>query len=273
MYLHTWEIGPEGAPEIVFCHGLFGQGKNFGQVARALNPQFRSVLVDMPNHGRSDWTPVVSYRGMAEEVADLVMQRGKPVTLLGHSMGGKIAMIVALTRPELVERLIVVDISPVASATIEEFNPLIDAMLCLDLDSLTSRSDADAKLRPGIPNDTVRAFLMQNLRHENVGGNQDWGIGHARWHWMMNLRAIADQRMAVAAFPRLNRTYDGPVLWIAGANSPYIRPEHLAPMRALFPHTAKVTIKGAGHWVHSEQPQAFIETVRRFASGQVGWSA
>ena len=253
--LHATSYGEGGRP-VVFCHGLFGQGRNWTQVAKALAGEHRTVLVDMPDHGRSAWSEQFDYLGAADRVAAL-LAGDEPAALVGHSMGGKIAMLVALRRPELVERLLVVDVSPVAYHHSEEFRGYIDAMKGLDLSSLERRSDADRALADAVPNRSVRGFLLQNLRHE-----------HGRWSWQLNLDLIDRDIEELGGWPeeRLDGVapYEGPVLWVAGADSHYVREEYSGPMDRWFPANRKVTVKGAGHWVHSEQPEVFVEVLRRF---------
>ncbi|MEL4357893.1 MULTISPECIES: alpha/beta fold hydrolase [unclassified Luteococcus] len=257
MSLHHTTIG-DGPARVVFLHGLFGQGKNFTQIAKGLSDLATCTLVDLPNHGRSAWTDEVSYPQMAAAVAELLRELDGPVCLVGHSMGGKVAMRTALDHPDLVERLMVVDISPAAGLG-SNFGPLIDAMQSLDLPALESRRQADELLSAGIPNPTVRGFLMQNLRHEP--GDD----GQRHWHWQMNLDLLArelDDR--IAGWPEVASSYPGPVLWVAGEKSPYVRPDAAPTMRRLFPRYLLVTIKDAGHWVHSEQPENFTATLRHF---------
>jgi pimeloyl-ACP methyl ester carboxylesterase len=252
--LHTTELG-DGGPRLVFCHGLFGQGKNWTQIAKAFADRHRVTLVDMPHHGRSDWSDRFSYAEVADEVATL-LDADEPVTLVGHSMGGKAAMLLALRHPELVDRLCIVDVSPVAYAHGSEFRGYVQAMLALDLEALASRADADEALAPAVPDPAVRAFLLQNLRREGDG-----------WRWQPNLEVLGRDLDAVAGWPddvAGAAPYDGPVLWIAGATSPYVGDEHAAEMEALFPRARRVTVKGAGHWVHSEQPEVFVQVLRRF---------
>lgn len=258
MSLHTTTIG-DGPAHLVFLHGLFGQGKNFTSIAKQVSDLATCTLVDLPNHGRSAWTEEVSYPTMAASVAELLESIGSPVCLVGHSMGGKVAMRTALERPELVERLMVVDISPsIGLGT--NFGPLVQAMQSLPLAELTSRKDADELLREGIGSDTVRGFLMQNLRHEDVDGS-----GTRRWHWQMNLDLLARELDAgISDWPAVDAHYDGRVLWVAGEKSPYVRQDAYQAMRELFPRYVLVTIKDAGHWVHSEQPAAFTSTLRSF---------
>ena len=244
----------ETGPRLVFCHGLFGQGKNWTTIAKSFAADHRVVLVDMPEHGRSPWSDHFSYLEAADRVADLLRSGGEdPVALVGHSMGGKIAMALALRHPALVERLCVVDISPVDYHGTSDFTAYVAAMRGLDLAAITTRSDADAAL--AVADDTVRGFLLQNLRREGDS-----------WRWQMNLDVLGDSLDVIAGWPdELARSsYDGPVLWVAGAESGYVKEEYAAAMAALFPHVRRVNVKNAGHWVHAAQPAVFSEVLRRF---------
>jgi pimeloyl-ACP methyl ester carboxylesterase len=252
--LHTTALGDQG-PTVAFCHGLFGQGKNWTQVAKALSHDHRVLLLDMPNHGRSPWTESFDYVELADLVADELRPHG-PVALVGHSMGGKIAMCLALRHPELVERLVVVDVAPVAYASGREFVGYIETMRALDLTAIERRDQAEEALREAVPNPVVRSFLLQNLRRTEDG-----------WHWQVNLDLLGEHMDGLTGWPgdRLGEaSYDGPVLWVGGASSDYISDAHSAEMDRRFPRNRRVLVKGAGHWVHSEQPEIFLEVLRRF---------
>jgi pimeloyl-ACP methyl ester carboxylesterase len=252
--LHTTSYGDHGS-RVVFCHGLFGQGRNWTQHAKALAAEHRVLLVDMPNHGRSEWTEDFDYLDAADRVAEL-LDPADPVVLVGHSMGGKIAMVLALRRPELVARLCVVDVAPVAYRHSAEFARYVDAMRAIDLSTLQSRSDADAALVEAVPDQTVRGFLLQNLRREGDG-----------WTWQPNLELIGAELDDISGWPADaldGASYDGPVLWIGGSESRYVRDEHGGEMERLFPRVRRVVVKGAGHWVHSEKPDVFLEVLRQF---------
>lgn len=259
--VHSVTVGPDDAEyRLVFLHGLFGRGKNFGAIAKALQPEFQSLLVDLPNHGRSAWTESIDYIAMADAVADhlaLGFAQNGPIDLLGHSMGGKVAMVLALRHPHLVRRLIVEDISPVpVGSGRSEFDHLLSSLKAVDLDSLTSRADADAALQDPIPQRGVRGFLLQNLMRTSEG-----------FAWEPNLDLLHGQLDAVMDFPTTSlagSTFTGPVLWMAGERSPYVRDEDAATMEEYFPQTLRVTVKGATHWVHSDQPEAFTSAVRTF---------
>jgi pimeloyl-ACP methyl ester carboxylesterase len=259
-------VGDAG-PHVVFVHGLFGQGKNWTTIAKGLSDRHRVTLLDLPNHGHSPWTDRVDYLDMAELVAAELRTLGEPATLVGHSMGGKVAMQLALRHPELLRALVVVDVAPSDYPEFggrtddpdEEATPFagfIAAMRDLDLDRLQSRDDADTALRTAVPSRMVRSFLLQSLVRDAAEG----------WRWRLNLAALDRDLRHLRAFPEPppGATFDGPVLWIAGANSTYVLPEDRARMDELFPSTRLVRIKNAGHWVHSEQPEVFLETLRRF---------
>jgi pimeloyl-ACP methyl ester carboxylesterase len=255
MALHTTTLG-EGGPLVAFCHGLFGQGKNWTTIAKAIATDHRVLLIDMPNHGRSPWRDHFSYVDVADQVAEL-FDADDPVALVGHSMGGKAAMVLALRHPELVERLCVVDVSPVTYRSRSEFAGYIEAMQALDLPALERRSDADAALVEAVPDPTVRSFLLQNLRHHDDG-----------WAWRPNLAVLGRDLDLLGGWPEEELAgtppYDGKTLWVAGQDSRYIRDEFAPAMDRWFPRNRRVTIKGAGHWVHSEQPAVFTEVLRRF---------
>ncbi|HZB21067.1 MAG TPA: alpha/beta fold hydrolase [Blastococcus sp.] len=266
--LATRTLGESG-PRVVFVHGLFGQGKNWTTIAKGLAGNHRVTLVDLPNHGHSPWTDRVDYLDMAELLAAELEHLGEPVTLVGHSMGGKVAMQLALRRPELLRALVVVDIAPVeyplqggrTDDPDEEASPFaafIEAMRAMDLEGLTTRDDADAALRTAVPSRMVRSFLLQSLVREGSGGDG--------WRWRLNLELLERDLGALRGFPEppAGTAFDGPVLWIAGANSAYVLDDDRPHMVALFPTTRLVRIKNAGHWVHSEQPEVFLETLRRF---------
>lgn len=259
--LHTTRVGDDG-DRVVFLHGLFGQGKNFTQAAKALQPDFRSLLVDLPNHGRSAWTDRFDYAEAADAVAATVRasfaETGR-VHVVGHSMGGKTAMVLALRHPDLVDRLVVVDISPTPNDDTGrgagEFEHLLGALASLDLAAVTRRGEADELLAEKIPNPTTRGFLLQNLRQRESG-----------YGWQANLELLRRDLGIIGDWPATDDVFDRPVLWMAGERSDYVGEADEERMRRLFPRTRLLTVKGAGHWVHSEKPEAFVSALRVFLS-------
>jgi esterase len=257
--LFSTQLGSAGQ-RVAFLHGLFGQGKNWTSIANGLSDSARVTLVDLPNHGQSRWTDHFSYREMAGQVAELLEAQGDTDqwAVIGHSMGGKVAMTLALLHPELVERLCVVDVSPVPSREIHEFETFIKGMQSIDLKTLSGRKQADAELAGYVSDPGIRSFLLQNLRRDDSSAVKGW-------RWQMNLEMLGENLTEMGGWPDLGAPpYKGPVLWLAGARSGYIRREYSTTMRAHFPRVHLVKIKGAGHWVHSEQPEVFLAIIRRF---------
>lgn len=259
--LHYQPIGDSG-PIVAFCHGVFGQGRNWTTVAKALaqgdGTTYRSLLIDMPNHGRSGWTPTLSYHQMADVLAEF-LEPYAPVALVGHSMGGKAAMNLAIRYPDLVDRLVVVDMSPVAYTGPRQFNKLVEAMVSLDLTDLPDRRTAEERMREQVPDPTVRQFLLQNLhrvQHRH---------GAPQWFWQPNLRLICDNLDVLAGWEEPDGPpFEKPVFWIGGDRADYVLPDYNDAMRTLFPRARLMMLKGVGHWVHSEAPQIFIPALRRF---------
>jgi pimeloyl-ACP methyl ester carboxylesterase len=245
----------DGPVAYVFLHGLLGQGKNWSTIAKLLLPA-GSLLVDLPDHGHSPWSADVSYQSMADAVAGHLRELAAPtpVTLVGHSMGGKVAMLVALAHPELIGRLAVVDISP-TERNAGEFVRYLDAMLGIDLPHVTTRADADARLLEAAPDPVVRGFLLQGLQRTDTG-----------WSWLPNLQGLRRGIARIGGWPEVSGTYDGPVLWLGGDRSDYVSRDQLPAMRTLFPRVRLVVVKSAGHWVHADQPAVVADTLRQWVA-------
>lgn len=260
--IHT-EVVEGGSRRVVFLHGLMGRGKNFTTIARGLTDTTTSLLVDLPNHGASCWTKEFDYFEVADLVAEELRRdfcKTEPAVVLGHSLGGKVAMLLALRHPDLIAGLIIEDIAPLDSSA-SEFEHLLGTLLKLDLQELSSRRDAHAKLKTDIDDTGVRGFLLQNLVRDDKNG----------FVWEPNLRMLYDNLPTIVGFPEIHETFDDhPVMWIKGENSDYVNDEATVAMRKLFPMTRKIQIRDAGHWVHSEQPKIFTETIDYYIAGRYG---
>jgi len=251
MILASTEAG-EGPP-LLLLHGLFGAGQNWGAIRRALAPRFRVLTPDLRNHGASPRAAGMSYAAMAADIAETMDALGiARAAVLGHSMGGKAAMAFALAHPGRVERLVVADIAPVRYPS--SLRGHVEAMRALPLRAGLMRREADAALAAAVPEPGIRAFLLQSLRFETDPPE-----------WRLGLAEIA------AAMPEIEdfssppgARYEGPTLVLAGEHSPYIRPEHHALFRALFPRARFATVPKAGHWVHAENPAGFLALLEPF---------
>lgn len=237
------------ATPILLIHGLFGSAVNWHPIVSRLHTLLgadrRLIVPDLRNHGQSPHDPILSYEAMAEDLIGLLDQLGiARAALVGHSLGGKVAMWLALNWPERVAALAVVDIAPVTYPA--RFGREIAALQKLDLRTLDSRRDADARLVAAIPGAMMRGFLLQNLRKTEAG-----------WSWRINLAALQGAMAGLGTFPNAQgRQFPDPTAFIHGSNSDYVTAAQLPLIRALFPRAELIAIPGAGHWVHADQPEA-----------------
>lgn len=239
---------PTDRPPLVIAHGLFGSARNWGVIARRLSDVRQVLAVDMRNHGESPWFDSHLYPDMAEDLARVITaEAGGAADVLGHSMGGKAAMVLALTRPDLVRRLVVADIAPVAYGHSQQ--PQIDAMRRVDLGRVASRADAEAQMQAASP--AIAAFLLQSL---DLSGRR----------WRLNLDVLARGMAGITGWPGTQGRFDGLALFLSGAVSDYVRPEHRPAIKTLFPKARFAKIPEAGHWLHAERPRAFEAAVRAF---------
>ena len=250
MILHATEAGQ--GDNVVLLHGLFGSARNFGAVQQQLARRCRVIALDLRNHGASPHDGDMHYTAMAADVLQTLDRLSAlPATLLGHSMGGKVAMQAALAQPDAVARLVVADIAPVAYPP--HHRAIAEAMASLPLSPGMTRAQAGGALSEAVPDAGMRAFLLQNLQ---LGAAPAWRIGLteiiAALPVVEGWQAPADAR------------YGGSTLFMAGAASDYIRPEHRPAIRALFPNARFVTLKNAGHWLHAENPSGFVAVVEAF---------
>lgn len=233
-------------PTLMIVHGLYGSARNWGAVAKRLAKSRRVISVDMRNHGASPWHDTHSYADMAADLAEVIADIRGPVDMMGHSMGGKAAMVCALEYPDLVGRLIVADIAPVAYSHSQM--PYIAAMKAVDLSRVETRADASAMLAAHVDDPALISFFTQSL---DVSGRR----------WRLNLDVLADQMPLIMGFPEVSGVFGGPVLFLSGGASDYVNASHRGAIKGLFPKARFASIKGAGHWLHAERPREVIATV------------
>ncbi len=252
MILHAVERG-DGVP-VALLHGLYGQASNFGGLQRRLAQGRRVIALDLRNHGASPHAPAMSYPDMAEDVLEtLRAMEALPCALVGHSMGGKVAMCAALAAPAAVARLLVADIAPVAYDHAGFHARYVAAMQAVQLHPGLTRAEADAALADAVPDRATRGFLLLNLR-----------LG-AEPSWRLNLDRIGPALPALAGWPQPDDPpYQGPTLFVGGGRSDYVRAEYREAIRALFPAARFVTLTNAGHWLHADDPEGFASTAEAF---------
>ncbi|WP_136439382.1 alpha/beta fold hydrolase [Pacificoceanicola onchidii] len=238
-------------PPLVIVHGLYGSARNWGVIAKRLSDERQVIAVDQRNHGESPWADTHSYPDMAGDLAEVIETIGGPADIVGHSMGGKAAMVLALTRPDLVNQLIVADIAPVAYGHSQI--QFIEAMRAVDLSRVEKRSDATEQLAASVPDKTLQSFFTQSL---DLKGKR----------WVLNLDVLASEMDKILSFPEVTGQFSGPTLFLSGAESDYVLPEHRPKIRSHFPKARFAKLPGAGHWLHAEKPRDFEASVRAFLS-------
>ncbi|MBS1303969.1 alpha/beta fold hydrolase [Loktanella sp. SALINAS62] len=237
---------PTDAPPLLIAHGLFGSARNWGVIAKRLSDTRQVIAVDMRNHGDSFHSDTHRYPDMADDLAHVIAAHGGHADVLGHSMGGKAAMVLALTQPNMVRRLIVSDIAPKAYAH-DQFGPL-NAMRGVDLSAVETRKDAAAQMDI---DPAVIPFLLQSLNLRDR-------------RWDLNLTALGDDMDHITGWPEPVGRFGGPVLVLRGENSDYVADADADAISAVFPGARIETVANAGHWLHAEQPRAVESAVRSF---------
>lgn len=238
---------------VIILHGLFGFSDNWQTIAKALAENHLVVTPDLRNHGRSPHVPTHSYPEMAEDLRVFMEEKWMfSAVLIGHSMGGKVAMQLALDHPDMVEKLVVVDMEP--GLADDNHSGIFEALMGLDLDNMTDRTQIDAYLQERIPDFGTRQFLLKNITREEDG----------RFAWKMNLPVLWKHFPDVLAEVRGPHPFEKPTLFVRGGNSNYIKDEDWPHTKALFPNAELVTIPGAGHWVHADKPKELLEVLKRF---------
>ncbi|MEO1537222.1 MAG: alpha/beta fold hydrolase [Pseudomonadota bacterium] len=242
---------PSDRAPLLIAHGLYGSGRNWGAIAKRLSDTRQVTAVDMRNHGESPRFGTHGYPELAEDLAEVLSVESD---VIGHSMGGKAAMVLALAHPEKVRRLIVADIAPVTYTHTQQ--PMIDAMRTVNLDDIETRRDADDQLATLVSDASVRAFLLQSL---DVKGKC----------WRLNLDVLEAEMPKIMSFPEVSGAFSGPTLFLSGGDSDYVTREHRDTIRHLFPKARFARIPNAGHWLHADQPRAFEAAARAFLDADI----
>lgn len=245
------QFGALQNPPLIILHGFFASSRNWRQIAEKLATDFCVYVLDARNHGNSPHCEIMDYEAMADDVVHFITQNAlQNVTLLGHSMGGKTAMCLALNYPDLIENLIVVDIAPIAYK--HSFDPIINSLKNLPLAELSNRKQADLLLAEIIPELSYRQFLLQNLVLKTGG-----------YQWRINLDFFQKNAPAIIGFPESYDClpFEKPTLFLAGQNSKYIPS---GSTQLLFPRAHIVTIPNAEHWIHVQNPNAFLAAITHF---------
>ncbi len=254
LYYH---VTGHGHP-FVILHGLFGSGDNFYTLSKYFGEKYKVYAVDQRNHGRSPHSDVLNYKAMADDIANLLTHEGiASAHLLGHSMGGKTAMQFALMYPDMVDRLIVVDIGPKEYAA--QHDHIFEALFALKLEKYVTRGELDAALSENIPDYAVRQLLLKNVSRDDDG----------KFKWKMDVKSIHRNYPNVNAAISSDRPFPKSALFLRGGKSHYVQEADLPGIRGLFPRAEFATVDGVGHWVHAEAPQKFAEAVMEFlAAGE-----
>ena len=238
-------------PPLLIAHGLFGSARNWRAIGRNMAADRQVYVVDMRNHGDSFWDDDHSYFAMADDLAQVITTLGPKMDVLGHSMGGKAGMVLALQRSDLVHRLLVADIAPKTYEHDQVSN--VDIMKALDLDSFTRRSEAEEILAKSVPEAAVRSFFLQSLNISEDGNS-----------WQLNLDALKNYMALIVGFPDIAGTFSGQTLFLRGGASPYVLDNDMPDILTRFPVSKIQTIEGAGHWVHAEATREFIVATKGF---------
>ncbi|MBU6448709.1 MAG: alpha/beta fold hydrolase [Rhodospirillales bacterium] len=251
MILNVLDAG-EGSP-LVLLHGLFGAARNLGILSRALSSSFRVFALDQRNHGESPRGAVMDYAVMAADVVETLAYLGiSRARICGHSMGGKTAMMLALTKPELVEKLAVMDIAPVTYR--HDHSDLVAAMRAVPLSATLTRGEADKAMAATVKEAPLRAFLLNNLV-----------LGEAP-HWRLGLDEISANMANLFRWddPPGAVPYTGPALFLCGAKSNFVTPAAEPDILQRFPQARIERVEGASHWLHAEKPEQVIAALRDF---------
>ncbi|MFN6946613.1 MAG: alpha/beta fold hydrolase [Cytophagaceae bacterium] len=241
-----------GAP-LLILHGVFGSSDNWVTPAKMMEDEFHLYLIDQRNHGRSFHSDDFSYDIMADDLKDFIAEHSiKDPFIIGHSMGGKVVMRFAQKYPELYKKVIIVDIAPRYYPV--HHDKILEGLNSINLENITSRTEADTQLAKYVPEVGIRQFLLKNLFRNDDN----------HFEWRINLKAISEKIDRIGEALPEEIQVEAPVLFINGAMSGYIKPRDEEMINRIFTRAKIQTIEGAGHWVHAEKPEEFVHVVKQF---------
>ena len=252
-------FGETTKPPLIILHGFFASSRNWRGIAKQLAKNYQVYVLDLRNHGDSPHAQTMSYLEMAADVAEFISHHQlNSAIIIGHSMGGKVAMILALTQPQIIKQLIVVDIAPISYQ--HSFNETIKALKLIPLKMINNRRQAETYLIDGIPEASSRQFLLQNLQ-----------LKEGEYQWRIDLKFFETASVIIPTFPSLNNSvpFNQPVLFIFGENSTFFTETLEQQISPLFPQATIKTLAEAGHWLHAEKPVEFIAIVDSFLGARV----
>ena len=241
--------GVETSTPLLIIHGLYGSGKNWGVIAKRLSDEFYVIAVDLRNHGDSPWFDTHTYHDMADDLVEVISHLNIKPNIIGHSMGGKAAMVLALKNPDLINKLLIADIAPVKYK--HDQSQFIEAMQKIDLSKVDKRSDATMALSKYVSDKSLQNFFTQSLDLKTKS-------------WKLNLKILNLEMENILSFPEIKSKFSGHTLFFKGEKSDYIRTEHRKLINSLFMRARFATLKDAGHWLHAEKPREFEQTARLF---------
>ncbi len=249
----NFKVFGEGEP-VIIMHGMFGTLDNWQTIAKKLAKNYMVFIVDLRNHGRSPHSEEFSYTIMAEDIKEFMESNWVfKAHIVGHSMGGKVAMQFATEHPDMVDKLCIVDIAPKAYKG--NHQSIFEALFAIDLDKIHSRQEANHFLQERIPDYGVRQFILKNLSINKNSG---------KYEWKMNLPVIHNSYQHILGESVLKEQFEGTTLFIGGSNSKYIIPDETTNYKTYFPNAEFTWIQNAGHWVHAEQPKLFLDKLEQF---------
>lgn len=248
-YIHYPSTKSNKTP-LLIVHGLYGSARNWGVISKRLSDEREIFAIDQRNHGDSQWCETQSYFDMAGDLQEFLEHFGS-MAVLGHSMGGKAAMVLSILKPSLVEKLVIADIAPVSY--FHDNTQYIRAMKNVKLDKLATRADAIIQLAESVPEPELRSFFAQSIDLKNK-------------RWKLNLDVLESEMEKIISFPQLSGKFEKVSLFLSGALSNYLQITHRPTIKKLFPKAKFAKIPNAGHWLHAEKPREFEAAVRTFLS-------